>query len=48
MSLDAARPVSYWPHYMPGPGAAIPYQLTPLAETALADPEPKPELEAGL
>jgi hypothetical protein len=45
MRAGADRPVPYWPHYMPGPGAAIPYQLTPLAETALAGPEPEIEVE---
>jgi hypothetical protein len=44
MSPDADRPVSYWPHYMPGPGVAVPFELTPQAEVALAEPEP----EAGL
>lgn len=48
MSLDAAHPVPYWPHYMPGPSTAIPFALTPAAETALADPEPLPETEAEL
>jgi hypothetical protein len=44
MKLDADRPVPYWPHYMPGPGAAIPFELTPQAELALSDPEAEPEL----
>jgi hypothetical protein len=37
MSLDAARLVPYWPHYMPGPGTAIPFELTPLADRAEAE-----------
>ena len=45
MSPDA--PVRYYPAYLPAARTvpAIPYQLTPLAETVLDEPEP--ELEAG-
>jgi hypothetical protein len=43
MRPDTDRPVPYWPHYMPGPGAAIPFTLTPQAEAELAAPEPEAE-----
>jgi hypothetical protein len=47
MSPDA--PVPYYPAYLPVARqvAAVPYQLTPLAEAVLAGLEPEPELEAG-
>lgn len=42
----ADRPVPYWPAYLPaGPGAAIPFGLTPKAEAALDDAEPEMEAE---
>jgi hypothetical protein len=44
---DPDAPVPYWPAYIPpGPGAAVPYRLSPLADASLAQPEP--EAEAGL
>jgi hypothetical protein len=47
MSPDV--PVPYYPAYLPAARQvpAVPYRLTPLAEAALADLEPEPELEAG-
>jgi hypothetical protein len=47
MSPDV--PVRYYPAYLPVARqvSAVPYQLTLLAESALADLEPEPELEAG-
>jgi hypothetical protein len=47
MSPDA--PVPYYPAYLPAARQvpAIPYQLTPLAEAVLDQPEPEPELEVG-
>jgi len=46
MSPDA--PVPYYPAYLPTARQvpAVPYRLTPLAEAALAEPEP--DLEAEL
>jgi hypothetical protein len=39
--------VPYWPAYIPpGPGAAVPYRLTPLADALLAESAAEPE--AGL
>jgi hypothetical protein len=45
MSPDT--PVPYYPAYLPAARAvtAIPYQLTPLAEAALDQPEPAMEAE---
>ena len=45
MSPDA--PVPYYPAYLPAARTipAIPYQLTPLAEAALDQPEPEMEAE---
>ena len=47
MSPDV--PVPYYPAYLPAARQvpAVPYQLTPLAEAVLAEPEAKPEAGPG-